>query len=110
MYRHNQCYSLMCVKSSRTYRCSRTSEGQTQEHQQGNELIPRLHVGHREVTVVAAEAHNCRGQHIRQLQEVQGHQGGQDDGELDRHDHTGSSARTKEGLMYHNKAIQPFLA
>lgn len=110
MHRYIQCYSLMCVQSGWTYRCSWTGEGQTQEHQKRNELIPCLHVGHREVTVVAAEAHNRRGQHIRQFQEVQGHQGGQDDGELGRHDHTGSSARTKEGLMFHNKAIQPFLA
>lgn len=67
-----------------TYRRRRAGEGQAQEHQQRNELVSRLHVGHGEVAVIAAEAHDRRGQHIRQLQEVQGHQGGQDDGELDR--------------------------
>lgn len=81
--------------SGHTYRCSWTGEGQTQEHQQRNELISRLHVGHGEVTVVAAEAHDGRGQHIRQLQEVQGHQGGQDDGELDRQERAGSTRKDK---------------
>jgi len=34
---------------------------------------------------MATEANHRRGQDVCQLQEVQGHQGGQDNGELDRH-------------------------
>lgn len=84
----------VCVR--RTYGSRRPSEGQTQQHQQRYELIARLHVGHGEVTVVATEANHRRGQHICQLQEVQGHQGGQDDGELDARADTHTRPRTKQ--------------
>lgn len=72
----------------RTHGRGGSGEGQTQEHQEGDELVARLHVGHGEVTVVAAVAHHGRGQHICQLQEVEGHQRGEDDGELDGHTRT----------------------
>lgn len=65
-----------------THRRRRSCKRQTQQHQERNELVPRLYVGHGEIAIVATEAHHRRGQHVRQLQEVQGHQGRQDDGEL----------------------------
>lgn len=74
-----------------TYGCGRTSEGQAEQHQQRDELISRLYVRHGQVTVTAAETHHRRRQHICQLQEIQGHQGGEDDGELDKHTHTHTS-------------------
>ena len=83
---------LMCVRWS--YRRCGSSEGQTQQHQQRDELVARLHVGHGEVTVVATVAHHRGGQHICQLQEIQGHQGGQDDGELGGHMHTHTHTHT----------------
>lgn len=67
-----------------TYRSCWTGERQTQQHQQRDELISSLHVGHGEVAVIASEAHHRRGKDICQLQEVQGHQGGQDNRELDK--------------------------
>lgn len=79
----------------RNYRCCGSGEGQAQQHQQRDELVARLHVGHGEVTVVATVAHHRGGQHICQLQEIQGHQGGQDDGELDGHMHTHTCTRTR---------------
>lgn len=85
----------VCVRVC-TYGCCRTSEGQTQQHQQWDQLIARLHVGHGEVTIMATVAHRCRGQHICQLQEVQGDQGGQDDGEL----HTSWTRSQHEQLAF----------
>lgn len=89
------------VRVGQTYGSRWTSKGQTQQHQQRNELIARLHVGHREVAVMATEAHHCRGQDIRQLQEVQGDQGGQDDGELDRYGRTQIKAPDRNEAEQH---------
>lgn len=87
------CVWLRLMYERRTHGRGGSGEGQTQEHQEGDELVARLHVGHGEVTVVAAVAHHGRGQHICQLQEVEGHQRGEDDGELDGHTR---GARTRQ--------------
>lgn len=87
---------LALMHEQGTHGRGRSGEGQTQEHQERDELVARLHVGHGEVTVVAAVAHHGWGQHICQLQEVEGHQGGEHDGELDGHTHTRTRTRQRQ--------------
>lgn len=94
----------MCEQ--RTHGRGRPGEGQTQEHQERDELVACLHVGHGEVTVVAAVAHHGRGQHICQLQEVEGHQGGEHDGELDGSTHARKDKDTaKADLMFAGNGV-----
>lgn len=53
---------------------------------------------------MATEAHHRRGQHICQLQEVEGHQGGEDDGELDSHVYTHTHTHVRHTHTYKDKA------
>lgn len=80
-YNTTRCFVLKVVR--RTYGSGWAGKRQTQQHQQRDELISSLYIRHGEVAVIATEAHHRRGKDICQLQEVQRHQGGQDNGELD---------------------------
>ena len=65
-----------------THRGRRGSEGQAEQHEQRDELLIGLHVGHGERAVIALETYLGRLEEVRQLQEVQGHNGGCHNGQL----------------------------
>lgn len=67
---------------SGTHRGCRGSESQAEQHEQWNELLIGLHIGHGERAVVALEAHLGWLEEVGQLQEVQGHDGGCHNGQL----------------------------
>lgn len=53
------------------YRDGRSSEGQAQQHQQGNDLMVGVDIGQAQAAVMAVEARLHRLKYIRPLQEVQ---------------------------------------
>lgn len=65
-----------------THRGGGRGEGQAEQHEQRDELLVGLHVGHGERPVVALEAHLGRLEEVRQLQKVERHDGGGHDGQL----------------------------
>lgn len=53
------------------YRDGRSSEGQAEQHQQGNDLMVGVDVGQAQAAIVAVKARLHRFEHVRPLQEVQ---------------------------------------
>lgn len=74
------------------HRGSRSSEGQAEQHEQGDELVACLDVRHAECAVVTAEAHLGRLEDIGQLQEIQRDHGGGHDGQLESTEEQGKHA------------------
>lgn len=73
-----------------THRGRRGSKGQAEQHEQWNEFLVGLHVGHGQRAVVTLETHLGRLEEVGQLQEVQGHDGGCHNGQLHRDSWPGS--------------------
>lgn len=77
---HQSCAGMTDVWG--THGGSRSSEGQAEQHEQGDELVACLDVRHAERAVVTAEAHLGRLEDISQLQEIQWDHGGGHNGQL----------------------------
>lgn len=72
----------LCVCVCVTDRDGRSSEGQAEQHEQGDNLMSGLYVGQAEAAVVAAVPRADRLEHVCQLQKVQTHHRRHQDGEL----------------------------
>ncbi len=59
-----------------THRRCRAGKGQAEQHEQGDELVSRFHIGHAQCAVMATEPKFGWLQYISQLQEVKRDHGG----------------------------------
>lgn len=74
---------LFCLQSFLfSYRDGGSGEGQTEQHQQGDDLVVGVNVGQTQTAVVAGEARLHRLEHVRPLQEVETDDGRHQDRQL----------------------------